>query len=157
LASTVAARFVLVGIAVTTNYWRNAFFETFSTKTGRVLGLLPYHRYLTQWLTIRWRRWLTAHYLDRWLDGPVHYRATFVRVRKPPSSFIQYDRRRQVPRDLSAEARRYGKMAIQTLVLGPADVGRWHHEVVRCWPIAGDQIDNAPVAATGHARHQGSR
>ena len=30
--------------------------------------------YVQQWLQIRWRRWLTAHYVADWLDGHVHYR-----------------------------------------------------------------------------------
>jgi vitamin B12/bleomycin/antimicrobial peptide transport system ATP-binding/permease protein len=91
LVAAVGAQFALVGMAVATNYWRNAFFETLQQKNwpgflywfwiycvigvGFILGTV-YHRYFAQWLTIRWRRWLTAHYLDRWLDGPVHYRAT---------------------------------------------------------------------------------
>jgi putative ATP-binding cassette transporter len=92
-AAAVATQLALVGIAVAENYWRNAFFQTLQEKSwdgfvrqfwvyvaigaGFILGTV-YQRYLTQWLTIRWRRWLTAHYLDRWLDGPVHYRAMIV-------------------------------------------------------------------------------
>ena len=30
-------------------------------------------RYLRQWLTIRWRRWLTAHYQEEWLSGRAYY------------------------------------------------------------------------------------
>ena len=30
-------------------------------------------RYLRQWLTIRWRRWLTAHYQQEWLTGRAYY------------------------------------------------------------------------------------
>jgi len=37
--------------------------------------------------------------------------------------------------------------------LGPADVGRGHHNVECRWPVAGDQVDDAPVAAAGHPRH----
>jgi hypothetical protein len=39
--------------------------------------------------------------------------------------------------------------------LGPADVGRRHHEVERCRPVARDQIDDAPIAPAGHPRHHG--
>jgi vitamin B12/bleomycin/antimicrobial peptide transport system ATP-binding/permease protein len=90
LLCTIGAQLALVGIAVATNYWRNAFFQTLQENdwpgflqqfwvysvigVGFILATV-YQRYLTQWLTIRWRRWLTAKYLDRWLDGPVHYRA----------------------------------------------------------------------------------
>ena len=37
-----------------------------------VLGVIG--TYVQQWLQIRWRRWLTAHYVADWLDGHVHYR-----------------------------------------------------------------------------------
>ncbi|KRQ17119.1 ABC transporter ATP-binding protein/permease [Bradyrhizobium manausense] len=84
----IAGQLALVGAAVAENYWRNAFFQTLQDKDW--IGFLTqfgvfctigvvfvfatvYQRYLTQWLTIRWRRWLTARYVGEWLDGPVHY------------------------------------------------------------------------------------
>jgi putative ATP-binding cassette transporter len=88
-ASIVLAQLALVGAAVWENYWRNAFYQTlqdkdwagFLTQFGVfcAIGIVfvaatVYQRYLTQWLTIRWRRWLTTRYLDRWLNGPTHYR-----------------------------------------------------------------------------------
>src|SRR5262249_17069792 len=36
--------------------------------------LAVYQLYLNQWLQIRWRRWMTRSYLDRWLAGANHYR-----------------------------------------------------------------------------------
>ena len=36
--------------------------------------LAVYQLYLNQWLQIRWRRWMTASYLDHWLAGANHYR-----------------------------------------------------------------------------------
>ena len=36
--------------------------------------LAVYQLYLNQWLQIRWRRWLTTHYLGEWLHGANHYR-----------------------------------------------------------------------------------
>ena len=36
--------------------------------------LAVYQLYLNQWLQIRWRRWLTASYLDHWMEGANHYR-----------------------------------------------------------------------------------
>ena len=33
-----------------------------------------YQLYLNQWLQIRWRRWMTAHYLGEWLHDANHYR-----------------------------------------------------------------------------------
>jgi len=86
----IAAQLIFVGSQVAENYWRNAFFQTLQNKDWNgflfqfaVYSLISvfwvagtvYQRYFTQWLTIRWRRWLTEQYLDRWLAGPVHYRA----------------------------------------------------------------------------------
>ncbi|NEW88785.1 ABC transporter ATP-binding protein/permease [Rhodopseudomonas sp. WA056] len=91
LASLIGAQLVAVGAAVAENYWRNAFFQTLQDKNWpgfieqfwvyaviavfHICGAV-YQRYLGQWLTIRWRGWMTAHYLDRWLHGSTHYRAT---------------------------------------------------------------------------------
>jgi putative ATP-binding cassette transporter len=33
-----------------------------------------YSTYLNQWLQIRWRRWLTGHFLDEWLADRAYYR-----------------------------------------------------------------------------------
>jgi putative ATP-binding cassette transporter len=33
-----------------------------------------YRTYLNQWLQIRWRRWLTRHFLDEWLADRAYYR-----------------------------------------------------------------------------------
>ncbi|MGU7665143.1 SbmA/BacA-like family transporter, partial [Escherichia coli] len=38
------------------------------------VALAVYQLYLQQWLQIRWRRWLTRHYLGEWLHGANHYR-----------------------------------------------------------------------------------
>ncbi|MFT3938126.1 ABC transporter ATP-binding protein/permease [Rhodopseudomonas sp.] len=90
LASLICAQLVVVGAAVAENYWRNAFFQTLQDKNWpgfieqfwvyaviavfHICGAV-YQRYLSQWLTIRWRGWMTSYYLDRWLEGAVHYRA----------------------------------------------------------------------------------
>src|SRR5207244_12693689 len=36
--------------------------------------LAVYQLYVNQRLQIRWRRWLTEHYLGEWLHGANHYR-----------------------------------------------------------------------------------
>ena len=33
-----------------------------------------YQLYLNQWLQIRWRHWMTQHYLGEWLHQANHYR-----------------------------------------------------------------------------------
>lgn len=87
----VAAQLTFVGSQVAENYWRNSFFQTLQNKdwNGFLIQFVVYsvisvfwvagtvyQRYFIQWLTIRWRSWLTEQYLDRWLAGPVHYRAS---------------------------------------------------------------------------------
>jgi putative ATP-binding cassette transporter len=92
-AAALGAQLVTVGMAVAENSWRNTFYQTLQDKSwdgfvrqfwiyaligvGYVLAKV-YEPYFTQWLTIRWRRWMTAQYLDRWLEGPVHFRASIV-------------------------------------------------------------------------------
>ena len=86
----ILAQLALVGAAVAENYWRNGFYQALQDRDwsgflaqfgvfsaiGIVFVLATvYQRYLTQWLTIRWRHWLTTRYLGKWLDGPVHYAA----------------------------------------------------------------------------------
>ncbi len=90
LLCVIAAQLLLVAVAVGDNYWRNAFFQALQERNWDAfvyqfwvfcgLGVTfvfgtVYQRYLTQWLVIRWRRWLTTHLLAQWLDGGVHYRA----------------------------------------------------------------------------------
>jgi putative ATP-binding cassette transporter len=38
-----------------------------------------YKLYLTQLLELRWRAWMTAHYLQRWLSGKAFYRLELAR------------------------------------------------------------------------------
>ena len=38
------------------------------------IALAVYQLYLNQWLQIRWRRWMTTHYLGEWLHDANHYR-----------------------------------------------------------------------------------
>jgi len=89
LASVIAIELSLVFINVLLNQWNNRFYNAlqeknwdgFVTEIGFFcvlatfyIALSVYQLYLNQWLQIRWRRWLTSHYLGEWLDGPNHYR-----------------------------------------------------------------------------------
>ncbi len=79
----------LVGIDVLLNQWNNRFYNAlqernwdgfvreigiFSLLAACYIGLAVYQLYLNQWLQIRWRRWLTSHYLGEWLQDANHYR-----------------------------------------------------------------------------------
>ena len=89
LAAVVLIELALVGLDVLFNQWNNRFYNAlqeknwdtfireigiFSILAACFIALAVYQLYLNQWLQIRWRRWLTAHYLGEWLQGPNHYR-----------------------------------------------------------------------------------
>jgi putative ATP-binding cassette transporter len=89
LAGLVAIELSVVGINVLLNAWNNDFYNALQDKNwdafvyqlgyfcvlaGLFIILQVYQLYLNQWLQIRWRRWLTQHYLDKWLGGANHYR-----------------------------------------------------------------------------------
>jgi len=89
LAAVVSIELALVAIDVLLNQWSNRFFnalqeydfDTFMREIGifcaiaaSFIALAVYQLYLNQWLQIRWRRWLTRHYLGEWLHGANHYR-----------------------------------------------------------------------------------
>jgi putative ATP-binding cassette transporter len=89
LAAVVAIELSLVGIDVLINQWNARFFNAiqdrnwdnfvsellfFCALAAVYIVLAVYQLYLNQWLQIRWRRWLTARYLSRWLGGANHYR-----------------------------------------------------------------------------------
>ena len=89
LAAVIAMELALVAINVLVSQWQNRFFTAiqeydlarFVTEIWIFLGLASvfialavYKLYLNQWLQIRWRQWLTRHYLGEWLDEATHYR-----------------------------------------------------------------------------------
>ena len=89
LASVIAIELSLVAIDVLVNQWNNRFYNALQDKNWDVfvweigvftvlatlyVVLSVYQLYLNQWLQIRWRSWLTHHYLGEWLEGPNHYR-----------------------------------------------------------------------------------
>src|ERR1043166_3011425 len=99
LLSILALRLLLVGMTVILSFWNREFFNALQDKDfGAFWGLLFFYRntdsgfmpgfceiagvyilvaiyftYLSQWLQIRWRRWLTVRFLDEWLGGRPHY------------------------------------------------------------------------------------
>jgi vitamin B12/bleomycin/antimicrobial peptide transport system ATP-binding/permease protein len=100
LASILALRLLLVGMTVVLSFWNreffnslqdkdfNAFFELLFVYRWTPSGFMPgfceiaavyilvavYFTYLSQWLQIRWRRWLTVRFLDEWLADRAYYR-----------------------------------------------------------------------------------
>ena len=89
LAAVIAIELAMVAIKVLINRWNNRFYNAlqernwdnfvyelgyFSVLAAIYIVLAVYQLYLNQWLQIRWRRWLTQHYLGEWLHGANHYR-----------------------------------------------------------------------------------
>jgi vitamin B12/bleomycin/antimicrobial peptide transport system ATP-binding/permease protein len=89
LAAVIAMELALVGANVILNLWYNRFYNTlqdrdwnafisailfFCALAAVYIVLAVYKTYLTQWLQIRWRRWMTQAYLQQWLNAANHYR-----------------------------------------------------------------------------------
>src|SRR6478736_1530334 len=100
LLSVLALRLLLVGMTVILSFWNREFFNSLQDKNWAAFfellfiyrwtpsGFMPgfceiavvyivvavYFTYLSQWLQIRWRRWLTVRFLDEWLAERAYYR-----------------------------------------------------------------------------------
>jgi putative ATP-binding cassette transporter len=100
LLSILALRLLLVGMTVILSFWNREFFNSLQDKNFAAFwellfvyrqtpsGFMPgfceiaaiyilvavYFTYLSQWLQIRWRRWLTVRFLDEWLADRAYYR-----------------------------------------------------------------------------------
>jgi vitamin B12/bleomycin/antimicrobial peptide transport system ATP-binding/permease protein len=89
LAAVVALELASVGLNVLFNRWNNVFYNALQEKNYDVyvyqigyfcvlavfwIAVNVYKLYLNQWLQIRWRRWMTDHYLGGWLANANHYR-----------------------------------------------------------------------------------
>ncbi len=100
LGTVVALSLSLVGMNVVLNFWNRAFFNALQEKDwqsfiellfmykridGRLMpgfvGIVVvyivvavYRSYLTQWLQIRWRRWMTSKFVDEWMADRAYYR-----------------------------------------------------------------------------------
>jgi len=89
LAAVITIELSIVAINVMLNQWNNRFYNAlqernwdnfvwellfFCALAAAFIVLAVYQLYLNQWLQIRWRRWMTRQYLDRWLANANHYR-----------------------------------------------------------------------------------
>jgi putative ATP-binding cassette transporter len=89
LVGVIALTLGMVYMEVRFNKWNNTFFNSLQNKDQAeffrlmgVFGILAaiyiviyiYSVYVNQWLQIRWRRWLTDHYLKEWLAERTYYR-----------------------------------------------------------------------------------
>lgn len=89
LASLVLLNLATVYLNILFNEWNNLFYTALQTKDWPVflhqlfrfcwlaalfIAASVYQLYLNQMLQIRWRRWLTARLVDRWLENRTYYR-----------------------------------------------------------------------------------
>src|SRR5689334_11636165 len=89
LAAVIGVELSIVGCTVVLNQWYNRFYNTlqnydwddfvsaiifFCVLAAVYTLLIVYQTYLTLWLQIRWRRWMTQTYLRQWLNTANHYR-----------------------------------------------------------------------------------
>ena len=94
LLAIIALNLAMVYMAVLFNAWNKLFYDALQNKDSVVfwaqLGrfaylafgfivLAVYKFYLTQLLEMRWRGWMTAHYLERWLSGQNFYKLELMR------------------------------------------------------------------------------
>jgi putative ATP-binding cassette transporter len=89
LAAVIAAELAIVGLTVLNNQWYSRFYNAMQERNWDVFVyeikyfcvlaavftvIAVYQLYLNQWLQIRWRQWMTKHYLGEWLHQANHYR-----------------------------------------------------------------------------------
>jgi putative ATP-binding cassette transporter len=89
LGAVVAIELTIVALTVIVNVWYARFYNAlqdrnwdnfvselllFCVLASSFVVFRVYQLYLNQWLQIRWRRWLTQHYLEIWLNDANHYR-----------------------------------------------------------------------------------
>ena len=101
LAAIVALNLATVYMLVLLNDWNRLFYDALQNKDEAVfwreLGrftylafgfilIAVYRFYLTQILEIRWREWMTTHYLARWLSGHRFYTLELARYAAPPAA-----------------------------------------------------------------------
>ena len=101
LLAIVALNLGLVYMAVLFNDWNKLFYDALQEKNATVfwaqLGrftylafafiiIAVYKFYLTQLLELRWRAWMTGHYLQRWLSHHAFYQLELARFTRQPNA-----------------------------------------------------------------------
>ena len=101
LLAIVALNLGLVYMAVLFNDWNKLFYDALQDKKADVfwaqLGrftylafafiiIAVYKFYLTQLLEMRWRAWMTGHYLQRWLANHAFYQLELARFTRQPNA-----------------------------------------------------------------------
>jgi vitamin B12/bleomycin/antimicrobial peptide transport system ATP-binding/permease protein len=114
LTTVIATELALVALNVILNLWYNFFYNALQDHNWNafvnailfffVLGIIyvviaVYRTYVTQWLQIRWRRWMTQNYLQKWLQAANHYHMQLLgdaadnpdqRIAEDVKSFVEF-------------------------------------------------------------------
>ncbi|QJC57636.1 Vitamin B12 transport ATP-binding protein BacA [Polaromonas vacuolata] len=104
LLSIVLLNLGTVFMAVQFNDWYRLFYDALEKKDQAVFWqqltrfsylaviaiiIVVYKFYLTQLLELRWRSWMTRHYLTRWLAGQVFYKLELARFDEPAAALTE--------------------------------------------------------------------
>jgi vitamin B12/bleomycin/antimicrobial peptide transport system ATP-binding/permease protein len=97
LAAIIALNLAAVYMLVLLNEWNRGFYDALQNKDEPVfwrelarfgyiafgfIVIAVYRFYLTQLLQLRWRTWMTSHYMDRWLSNKAFYQLELARFSK---------------------------------------------------------------------------
>jgi vitamin B12/bleomycin/antimicrobial peptide transport system ATP-binding/permease protein len=92
-----------VFMAVQFNDWNGVFYDSLQNKNEPVfwqqltrftylafgsIAIAVYKFYLTQVLEMRWRQWMTSHYLQRWLSNQTFYKLELTRFSNPAKNAV---------------------------------------------------------------------
>jgi putative ATP-binding cassette transporter len=104
LAAIIVLNLAAVYMLVLMNDWNRTFYDALEKRDAAAFGaqllrwtylafafiiIAVYKFYLTQLLQVRWRAWMTTHYLERWLGSQAFYRmelARFAKEGRPPDN-----------------------------------------------------------------------
>jgi len=104
LGAIVALNLALVYMNVLFNDWNRLFYDALQEKNASVfweqlgrftylafafIAIAVYKFYLTQLMEMRWRAWMTRHYLGRWLSNQAFYHfelARYANTRRQPAA-----------------------------------------------------------------------
>lgn len=99
LLAIIALNLGSVYMAVLFNDWNKLFYDALQDKNSAVfweqlarftylavafIVIAVYKFYLTQRLSMRWRAWMTTHYLERWLSNHAFYQLELLRFTRQP-------------------------------------------------------------------------
>lgn len=116
LAAIVALNLAAVYMLVLINDWNRVFYDALQDKNEAVFWrellrfsylafafilIAIYRFYLTQMLELRWRRWMTHHYLERWLADHRFYRMELARYAGGPGAVLPDNPDQRIQEDIN--------------------------------------------------------